>query len=296
MRLAAALQPALRRAGRPGQRLRRQRQRLRRLVAAAGLRQARHPADPLHPAPPAGPRQDRAVVSRRARAVPRRGRRHHRRTSWPSEDSPRPRRCWSSTRCSPRGSSRSTTTGCIPRPGRPRWPGGTTAGRPLGHGPAMASAEALTEAFLWSQWRTVTKTATVSLHGNTYQVEPGPGRPEGRAGVLPVRPRAHRGAPRAAAPTARRCRTRSPATPTRKPAPRHLSRHRRRRPGSPTCNWSPTPTTSRSPPTNASASTPSTPPSSSRHPTAHSCPGSCPSTTPSRDATTTPSTRRRSRR
>jgi putative transposase len=30
----------------------------------------------------------------------------------------------------------------------------------------------LTEAFLWSQWRTVTKTATVSLHGNTYQVEP----------------------------------------------------------------------------------------------------------------------------
>jgi putative transposase len=40
-----------------------------------------------------------------------------------------------------------------------------------GHGPAMASSEALTEAFLWSQWRTVTKTATVSLHGNTYQVE-----------------------------------------------------------------------------------------------------------------------------
>ena len=41
-----------------------------------------------------------------------------------------------------------------------------------GHGPSMASAEALTEAFLWSQLRTVTKTATVSLHGNTYQVEP----------------------------------------------------------------------------------------------------------------------------
>ncbi|WP_343065947.1 Mu transposase C-terminal domain-containing protein [Flexivirga oryzae] len=29
----------------------------------------------------------------------------------------------------------------------------------------------LTEAFLWSQVRTVTKTATVSLHGNSYQVE-----------------------------------------------------------------------------------------------------------------------------
>lgn len=40
-----------------------------------------------------------------------------------------------------------------------------------GHGPAMPAAQALTEAFLWSQLRTVTKTATVSLHGNTYQVE-----------------------------------------------------------------------------------------------------------------------------
>ncbi|MGH3479354.1 MAG: DDE-type integrase/transposase/recombinase [Nocardioidaceae bacterium] len=50
-----------------------------------------------------------------------------------------------------------------------RWDTGWQAG---GHGPAMASAEALTEAFLWSQLRTVTKTATVSLHGNTYQVEP----------------------------------------------------------------------------------------------------------------------------
>src|SRR6266511_730480 len=50
-----------------------------------------------------------------------------------------------------------------------RWDDGWQA---AGHGPAMASADALTEAFLWSQWRVVTKTATVSLHGNTYQVEP----------------------------------------------------------------------------------------------------------------------------
>ena len=49
-----------------------------------------------------------------------------------------------------------------------RWNDGWQA---AGHGPAMASADALTEAFLWSQLRTVTKTATVSLHGNTYQVE-----------------------------------------------------------------------------------------------------------------------------
>jgi transposase InsO family protein len=50
-----------------------------------------------------------------------------------------------------------------------RWDDGWQA---AGHGPAMPSAQALTEAFLWSEWRTVTKTATVSLHGNTYQVEP----------------------------------------------------------------------------------------------------------------------------
>ena len=29
----------------------------------------------------------------------------------------------------------------------------------------------LREAFLWSEFRTVTKTATISLHGNTYQVD-----------------------------------------------------------------------------------------------------------------------------
>lgn len=50
-----------------------------------------------------------------------------------------------------------------------RWNDGWQA---AGHGPAMPSADALTEAFLWSTLRTVTKTATVSLHGNTYQVEP----------------------------------------------------------------------------------------------------------------------------
>jgi transposase InsO family protein len=41
-----------------------------------------------------------------------------------------------------------------------------------GHRPAMASADALTQAFLWSEWRTVTKTATVMMHGNRYEVEP----------------------------------------------------------------------------------------------------------------------------
>ncbi|MCW2649901.1 MAG: putative transposase [Mycobacterium sp.] len=43
----------------------------------------------------------------------------------------------------------------------------------LGRTPAMPTADDLTEAFLWSELRTVTKTATVSLHANTYQVDPG---------------------------------------------------------------------------------------------------------------------------
>lgn len=37
----------------------------------------------------------------------------------------------------------------------------------------LPSPAALAEAFLWSEHRTVTKTATVSLQGNSYQVDPG---------------------------------------------------------------------------------------------------------------------------
>ncbi|MDZ7881455.1 MAG: DDE-type integrase/transposase/recombinase [Mycobacterium sp.] len=49
-----------------------------------------------------------------------------------------------------------------------RWDAGWSR---LGRTPAMPTAPDLTEAFLWSEYRTVTKTATVSLHGNTYQVD-----------------------------------------------------------------------------------------------------------------------------
>ncbi len=35
----------------------------------------------------------------------------------------------------------------------------------------MPTAPDLTGAFLWSDYRTVTKVATVSLHSNTYQVD-----------------------------------------------------------------------------------------------------------------------------
>ncbi len=37
--------------------------------------------------------------------------------------------------------------------------------------PILPTPAQLREAFLWSEWRTVTKTATVSLHSNTYEVD-----------------------------------------------------------------------------------------------------------------------------
>ncbi len=48
-----------------------------------------------------------------------------------------------------------------------RWADGWASAPP----PLPAPAQ-LHEAFLWSERRTVRKTATVSLHGNTYQVDP----------------------------------------------------------------------------------------------------------------------------
>ncbi|WP_082392869.1 DDE-type integrase/transposase/recombinase [Nocardia arizonensis] len=50
-----------------------------------------------------------------------------------------------------------------------RW---DTSWERLGRAPAIPTAPDLTEAFLWSEYRTVTKTGTVSLHSNTYLVEP----------------------------------------------------------------------------------------------------------------------------
>lgn len=42
----------------------------------------------------------------------------------------------------------------------------------VGRAPAIPAPDDLTEAFRWSAYRTVTKTATVSLHANTYEVDP----------------------------------------------------------------------------------------------------------------------------
>jgi hypothetical protein len=49
-----------------------------------------------------------------------------------------------------------------------RWDAGWVR---LGRTAAMPTGADLTEAFLWSEFRTVTRTATVSLHGNTFQVD-----------------------------------------------------------------------------------------------------------------------------
>src|SRR4051812_33022557 len=56
-----------------------------------------------------------------------------------------------------------TSTGAAPLA---RWRDGLT------HPVALPTPARLREAFLWSAQRTVTKTATVSLHGNVYQVDP----------------------------------------------------------------------------------------------------------------------------
>jgi putative transposase len=51
--------------------------------------------------------------------------------------------------------------------------GATPLNRLLAGGPPTPTpAELIAEAFRWSEWRTVTKTATVSLHGNLYEVDP----------------------------------------------------------------------------------------------------------------------------
>lgn len=51
-----------------------------------------------------------------------------------------------------------------------RWDQGWAVTDPASS-PRMPSTAQLREAFLWSEWRTVTKTATVGLHGNKYEVD-----------------------------------------------------------------------------------------------------------------------------
>ena len=132
------------------------------------------------------------------------------------------------------GRDRSTTARSTPRPERPRSPAGAPAARSR-----CPSTDALAEAFLWEEQRTVTKTALVSLQGNTYQVDP---LLVGRRVELVFDPfdlTRIAGPAAAASRPGPRSRTGSGATPTSRPDPRpHPSC--RRRPGSTTPASSPT--------------------------------------------------------
>ena len=66
----------------------------------------------------------------------------------------------------------------------------------LAAGPAAGAAggAALREAFRWSEKRTVSKTGTFGMHGNTYEVDAELAGQRGRAGVRPARADRDRGA------------------------------------------------------------------------------------------------------
>jgi putative transposase len=95
-------------------------------------------------------------------------------------------------------------------------------------GPFPVPAPAtLADAFRWSEWRTVAKTATVSMHGNRYQAGAGPGRAPRRADLRSVRPDRLVGAVRRAG---RRDRDPAPHHPARPPQGPPRAPARRRRP------------------------------------------------------------------
>jgi putative transposase len=88
--------------------------------------------------------------------------------------------------------------------------------------PALPAEAELHEAFLWSERRTVTKTATVSLHGNHYEVDAGLSRAQ-RPPLLRRRHQPH--PPNQPRPTPRRQQPRRPIPHRRL---RHQQEHRRR--------------------------------------------------------------------
>jgi putative transposase len=134
-------------------------------VAAARLRRARHQAHPQHAAPPAGTGKiERLVLTVREQFLveitgdPATG---GRRQVTSIGELNRLFTAWAETVYHRRVHSE---TGQAPLQ---RWADGWAAAPPRLPDPAQ-----LHEAFLWSERRTVRKTATVSLHGNTYQVDP----------------------------------------------------------------------------------------------------------------------------
>ncbi len=203
------------------------------------------------PGRPQGTREDRTVLPHRAGTVP--GRtvhtRHRRSAVADLATLNRLFAAWVETVYHPRIHS---STGAAPLA---RWRDGLT------HPVALPTPARLREAFLWSAQRTVTKTATVSLHGNVYQVDP----------VLVGRTVELVFDPFDLADVEVRYRDRSYGTATvfrigrhshPKARPEHLEHRRRSRRGSTTCAWSAPPTT----PSSANGST-TTPSPAHHHPT-----------------------------
>jgi len=121
---------------------------------------------------------------------------------------------WTETACHVREHSE---TG---QPPLARW----EAGGPF---PRPADAD-LAEAFRWSEWRTVSKTALVSLHGNQYQVDPALARRRVELVFGPIRPDHLDGAVRREGRRDRDPASHHPALPPQGPPGR--PRQRRRRP------------------------------------------------------------------
>ena len=107
--------------------------------------------------------------------------------------------------------------------------GQTPLERFLAGGPAAScpTPAQLHEAFLWSEHRTVTKTAHGRLHGNTYEVDAALVGRRVELRLRSVRPDHHRGPLPGPGDGRRRSRSGSAATPTPRPGP---TRRQRRRP------------------------------------------------------------------
>ena len=250
MRLAAALEPALAARGVPGQRLCRQRLGLRRCVAAAGLREARDPAGPLHPAPPSRPRQNRTILPHACATSS-----SSRSPTPPPKTSPRKGSSPAAALLELNGLFTAWVETGLPPPGAfrdradPAGPVGRRLG-PAGHGPAMPAAGG------------VDRGVPVVRSG-----APSPRPRRCRCTATPTRSR-----PRWPAARSSWCSPRSTWNTSRSATadnsygqalPHNITRHAhpKARPETPEpapapatgidyLPWSPTPTTSRSPPTN----------------------------------------------
>ena len=180
--------PRARLARGPRRDLCRQRLGVRRRLAAARLREARHPADPLHPGSAAGPRQDRTLLPDRPRAVPRRDHREPRGRPEPAPGR-RPGRAQRAVhrlgrdRLPPPDPLRDR-----PGPARPlerRWPVSDPEHRRAGRGVPLGG----------TPHRHQDRAGVAA--GQHLPGRPAAGRAPRRAGVRPVRPHPHPGpAPR----------------------------------------------------------------------------------------------------